>query len=63
VVPLDARAVARALEQLLTEPARWEAASRAARELVRARYQWPDIAIRTLELYGKILNSQPAPSH
>lgn len=63
VVPLDAGAVARALEQMLTEPARWEAASRAARELVRARYQWPDIATRALALYARILKSQPVASH
>jgi glycosyltransferase involved in cell wall biosynthesis len=55
VVSLDAQAVAHAIEVLIGQPTRRAVAGRAGRELVRAHYQWPDIARRSLALYDRLI--------
>ena len=54
VVPLDTLAVAEALESVLTDPVRAAAMGRAGRQLVESRFTWPQLAIRSIEIYEQL---------
>ena len=51
VVPLDARAIAAAIDRLLADPAARRAAGEAGRRLVAAKYTWPRIAEQSAIMY------------
>ena len=53
VVPLEARAIAAALQRVLSDPQRREKMSAAGRELVASRYTWSRVAGQTLEAYRR----------
>jgi glycosyltransferase involved in cell wall biosynthesis len=54
VVPLDAAAIAAAIERVLAVPLRRERMGKAGRELVAARFTWPRIAERSVAVYSSI---------
>jgi glycosyltransferase involved in cell wall biosynthesis len=53
VVPLEASAIAAALERVLSDPQRRERMAAAGRKLVASRYTWPRVAEQTLEAYRR----------
>jgi len=53
VVPLDARAIADALERVLQDPQQRQRMGQAGRELVRSRYTWPHIAEQCVRAYRR----------
>jgi glycosyltransferase involved in cell wall biosynthesis len=57
VVPLNAAAVAAALDRVLGDPALRERMGRAGRELVAARFTWQRIAERSAETYAHMVSA------
>ena len=55
VVPLDAGAFAAAMIRLLDDPSRRERMGKAGRELVAARFTWPRIGERSIEIYARLI--------
>jgi glycosyltransferase involved in cell wall biosynthesis len=53
VVPLDAPAIAQALDRMLTDPARAERMGAAGRNLVLTSYTWPAIAAQLVDAYHR----------
>ena len=51
VVALNARAVADALDRMLSDAARRTKMGAAGRELVKTRYTWPVIAHQAIQMY------------
>ena len=54
IVPLDANAVAKALESVLSNAAERTRMGNAGRELVKSRYTWPKVAEQFLALYRRL---------
>jgi glycosyltransferase involved in cell wall biosynthesis len=54
IVPLDANAVANALESVLSNAADRTRMGNAGRELVASRYTWPKVAERFVSLYRRV---------
>lgn len=57
IVPLDAAAVADALARVLADAGLRERMGKAGRELVAARFTWPRIAERCIEMYTGVLEA------
>ena len=57
-VPLDAQAVADALDRVLCDPPRAEAMGKAGRSLVLSRYLWPIIAQQTISMYESSISGE-----
>ena len=55
IVPLDAIAVATALEYVLSNATERMRMGQAGRELVRSRYTWPKVAAQFVALYSRLL--------
>jgi glycosyltransferase involved in cell wall biosynthesis len=53
VVPLEAGAIAAALDRVLSDPQRRERMGVAGQKLVAMRYTWPRVAAQTLEAYRR----------
>jgi glycosyltransferase involved in cell wall biosynthesis len=53
VVPLDARSLADAIGRILADPAEAKAMGARGRAMVLARYTWPVIAQRSIDLYAR----------
>jgi glycosyltransferase involved in cell wall biosynthesis len=60
VVPLDAAAIAAALQRILADPELCERMGKAGRELVAARFTWPRIGERSIEMYRQSIARTPA---
>lgn len=61
VDPLDVRAIARAIEHLLTSPAEAEAMGRRGREAVEQRFRWSVEEKNLLAFYSQLLAGATAP--
>jgi poly(glycerol-phosphate) alpha-glucosyltransferase len=54
VVPPDAEALAAALRDLLSDPARRAAMSVAARQLVETHFTWDTVAVKLEQVYASV---------